>query len=124
MVAGFRADMNSQNEKFSKLTKKEEAQMNKDMDMDKLISRRTLLKGAAAVTCVALASAFTGKAFAATAKTIKAEAKYQDTPNGDKKCSNCNLFIPGKTSKADGTCQLVEGSINPEGYCALYIKKA
>ncbi len=54
-------------------------------DLDKLISRRTLLKGAAAVTCVALASAFGGKAFAATVKSTKAVAKYQDTPNGDKK---------------------------------------
>ncbi len=97
--------------------------MNEDLDMDKLISRRTLLKGAAAVTGVALASAFTGRAFAATVKSTKAVAKYQDTPNGDKKCSNCNLFIPGKTSTGDGTCQVVEGSISPEAYCALYIKK-
>jgi hypothetical protein len=92
-------------------------------DQDKLISRRTLLKGAAAVTCVALASAFTGKAFAQTAKSSKAVAKYQDKPNGDKKCSNCNLFIPGKTPTADGTCTVVEGSISPEAYCILYSRK-
>ncbi len=92
-------------------------------DLDKLISRRTLLKGAAAVTCVALASAFTGKAFAAQAKSTKAAANYQDKPNGDKKCSNCNLFIPGKTPTADGACQVVEGSISPEAYCTLYSKK-
>jgi secreted PhoX family phosphatase len=95
-----------------------------NVDPEKLISRRTLLKGAAAATCVALVSAFTGKAFAATVKATKDAAKYQDKPNGDKKCSNCNLFIPGKTSTADGACQVVEGSISPEGYCALYIKKA
>ena len=98
------------------MTKKEEAQMNEDLD--KLISRRTLLKGAAAVTCVAFASAFAGKAFAA--KSTKAASNYQDKPNGDKKCSNCNLFVPGKTPAADGTCQVVEGSISPEGYCTLY----
>ncbi len=91
-------------------------------DMDKLISRRTLLKGAAAVTGVALASAFAGKAFAE--KTSKAVAKYQSTPNGDKKCSNCSFFIPGKTSTADGTCQVVEGSISPDAYCMMYVKKA
>jgi len=96
--------------------------MNEDLDMDKLISRRTLLKGAAAVTCVALASAFAGKAFAE--KSTKAAANYQDKPKGDKDCDDCNFFIPGKTSKADGTCQLVEGSISPEGYCTLYVKKA
>jgi anaerobic selenocysteine-containing dehydrogenase len=92
-----------------------------NVDLDKLISRRTLLKGAAAVTCVALASAFAGKAFAA--KSTKAAANYQDKPNGDKKCSNCNLFVPGKTPTADGTCQVVDGSISPEAYCTLYSKK-
>jgi anaerobic selenocysteine-containing dehydrogenase len=90
-------------------------------DLDKKISRRTLLKGAAAATCVALASAFVGKAFAE--KSSKAVAKYQDKPNGDQKCSNCNFFIPGKTPTADGTCQVVEGSISPEAYCIMYIKK-
>jgi secreted PhoX family phosphatase len=103
------------------MTKKEETHMNEDLDMDKLISRRTLLKGAAAVTCVALASAFAGKAFAA--KSTKAAANYQDKPNGDKKCSNCNLFVHGKTPTADGTCQVVDGSISPEAYCTLYSRK-
>ncbi|MGC1455305.1 MAG: high-potential iron-sulfur protein [Nitrospirota bacterium] len=95
--------------------------MNEDLDMDQLISRRTLLKGAAAVTCVALASAFTGKALAA--KSSKSAANYQDKPNGDKKCSNCNLFVPGKTKTADGTCTVVEGSVSPEAYCTLYSRK-
>ena len=71
--------------------------MNEDLDMDKLISRRTLLKGAAAVTCVALASAFAGKALAA--KSAKAAVNYQDKPKGDMKCGNCNFFIPGKTQR-------------------------
>ena len=91
-------------------------------DLDKLISRRTLLKGAAAATCVALASAFAGKALAA--KSTKASANYQDKPNGDKKCGNCNLFIAGKTPTANGTCSVVEGSISPQGYCTFYSKKA
>ncbi len=90
-------------------------------DLDKMISRRTLLKGAAAVTGVALVSAFAG---AQAAKSTKAVAKYQNKPNGDQKCSNCSLFIPGKTPTADGTCQVVEGSISPEAYCALYVKKS
>ncbi len=91
-------------------------------DLDKLMSRRTLLKGTAAVTCVALASAFAGKAFAE--KTTKAAANYQDRPNEDKQCSNCNFFIPSKSPTADGTCQIVEGAISPKGYCTLYARKA
>jgi anaerobic selenocysteine-containing dehydrogenase len=95
--------------------------MNEDLDMDKLISRRSLLKGAAAVTCVALASAIAGKAFAA--KSTRSAANYQNKPNGDKKCSNCNLFVPGKTPKDDGTCTVVVGTISPEAYCTLYSRK-
>ncbi len=91
-------------------------------DLDKLISRRTLLKGAAAVTGVALVSAFVGKAFAE--KSTKAAVNYQEKPNGAKRCGNCNFFIPGKTSNADGTCQVVDGSISPQGYCTLYVAKS
>ena len=93
-----------------------------NVDLEKLISRRTLLKGAAAVTCVALASAFAGKAFAA--KSTKAVANYQDQPKGAMKCSNCSLFIAGQTPTADGTCQVVEGTISTQGYCTLYVKKS
>jgi hypothetical protein len=95
--------------------------MNEDLDNTK-ISRRTLLKGAAVVTGIALVSAFTGKALAA--KSTKAAMKYQDKPKGNQKCSNCQLFIPGKTPKAKGTCQVVEGSISPQGWCTAYVKKS
>jgi len=95
-------------------------QMNKDMDTK--ISRRTLLKGAAVVTGMALVSALTGKALAA--KSTKAAMQYQDQPKGDQKCSNCTLFVPGKTATASGTCQVVEGSISPQGWCTAYVKKS
>ena len=94
--------------------------MNKDMDTK--ISRRTLLKGAAVVTGMALVSALTGKALAA--KSTKAAMQYQDKPKGDQKCSNCALFVPGKTATASGTCQVVEGSISPQGWCTAYVKKS
>jgi anaerobic selenocysteine-containing dehydrogenase len=89
--------------------------------LDKKISRRTLLKGAAGITGVALTSAFTVKA---QAKATKAAMKYQDKPKDDQKCSDCNFFLPGKTSTANGTCQVVEGSISPQGWCTAYIKKS
>ncbi len=88
--------------------------------LDKKISRRTVLKGVAAVAGVALASVFTGRAHAE--KASKAAMKYQDKPNGDQKCSNCKFFVPGKTPAAEGTCQVVEGSISPQGWCTAYSK--
>lgn len=89
--------------------------------LDKKISRRTLLKGAVGIMGVALTSAFTVKA---QGKATKDAMKYQDKPKGDQKCSDCKFFVPGKTSTANGTCQVVEGSISPQGWCTAYIKKS
>jgi high potential iron-sulfur protein len=89
--------------------------------LDKKISRRTLLKGALGITGVALASAFTVQA---QAKATKAAMKYQDKPKGDQKCIDCKFFVPGKTSTDNGTCQVVEGSISPQGWCTAYTKKS
>jgi hypothetical protein len=50
--------------------------------------------------------------------------KYQDKPNGDQQCNNCQFFVPGKKSQDNGTCQVVEGSISPQGWCTAYSKKS
>ncbi len=89
--------------------------------LDNKISRRTLLKGALGITGVALTSALSVRA---QGKATKAAMKYQDTPKGDQKCSDCRFFIPGETSTANGTCQVVEGSISPHGWCTAYSKKS
>ncbi len=102
------------------ISRKDGAKMNGHLD--KMISRRTLLKGAVAITGVALTSVFTVKAHAE--KATKAAMKYQDEPKGDQKCSDCRFFIPGKTSTANGTCQVVDGSISPQGWCTAYVKKS
>jgi hypothetical protein len=36
-------------------------------------------------------------------------------------CSNCSLFIEGRPC---GTCSLVKGPINPDGYCTAWVAKA
>ncbi|HET8584564.1 MAG TPA: hypothetical protein VFM89_02395 [Casimicrobiaceae bacterium] len=43
--------------------------------------------------------------------------KYQDHPDGDKKCSECMQFVP------PGSCKVVEGTISPNGYCIAFVKK-
>ena len=43
--------------------------------------------------------------------------KYQDKPNGDKQCSNCGQFTP-----LNG-CKVVDGTISPQGYCIVWVKK-
>ncbi|MBV8373898.1 MAG: high-potential iron-sulfur protein [Candidatus Eremiobacteraeota bacterium] len=72
----------------------------------------------------ALAALLGGESFAQTAKGSKAQFKYQDSPNGDKQCSKCTFFIPGKTATANGTCKIVQGDISPKGYCVAFAAKS
>lgn len=60
----------------------------------------------------------------AIAGVAKAAMQYRDTPNGKQECSNCSLFVPGSSAKANGTCKVVDGSISPHGYCVAYAAKA
>ncbi len=101
------------------ISRKGDAKMN-DV-LDKEISRRSLLKGAVGITGFALASALTAKA---QGKATKAAMQYQDKPKDGQKCSDCRFFTAGKTSTANGTCQVVEGSISPQGWCTAYAKKS
>jgi hypothetical protein len=55
----------------------------------------------------------------AAAKVPQASVKYQNQPKGDQSCGVCTHFIPGSN-----TCKLVEGSINPNGWCTLWARKA
>jgi hypothetical protein len=59
-----------------------------------------------------------GATGAQAAKLSQTAARYQDSPKGDKKCANCNLFVP------PNACKSVDGTISPNGWCALWVKKA
>jgi hypothetical protein len=75
------------------------------------------------VVLPALAGIFAAGTSVAQAKGSQAQFKYQTKPNGSKKCSNCSLFIPGKSATANGTCKVVDGTISPNGYCIAYSAK-
>ena len=81
-------------------------------------SRRSLLKEAAFLVGIAIVPSLlrANGALAAT-KLAKKDVKYQDKPEAGKDCDECVHFIPGSKSKATGTCRVVEGAINPHGYC-------
>ena len=83
-------------------------------------SRRNMLKlGSIAVVMMPMA------AFAAKNDALRTAMKYKDSPEGDKKCSTCMQFIPGKTPKDLGGCKVFAGDteISPNGYCAAWAKK-
>ena len=56
---------------------------------------------------------------AAPTKASQASVQYQAQPKDGKKCADCMHFIA-----ESNTCKLVEGNINPNGWCVLWAKKA
>ncbi|MDA3945365.1 MAG: iron oxidase oxidoreductase [Helicobacteraceae bacterium] len=50
------------------------------------------------------------------AKYAKTIIQYQETPKDGKVCKDCIQFLPETSG-----CKLVEGSINPEGWCRLFV---
>ena len=83
----------------------------------KLISRRSLLKGAplAAATAVSVGCLASGQAAAQT-KLSQALSKYQATPKNGQQCSTCSHFV------APSSCAIVVDPIAPEGWCQFYAK--
>ena len=55
---------------------------------------------------------------AKAAKMAQKAVAYQDTPNGDKRCDGCSLF------EAPNACKSIDGTINPAGWCRIWVKKA
>lgn len=55
---------------------------------------------------------------ASSAKMSKEAAQYQEQPKADQQCSNCMQFLADSN-----TCTLVEGPINPQGWCILWVKQ-
>ncbi|MGD0108309.1 MAG: hypothetical protein ABSC06_30365 [Rhodopila sp.] len=47
-------------------------------------------------------------------KVSPAVAKYQDTPRGGLSCAGCTFF------RRPASCQVVEGTVSPNGWCQLF----
>ena len=88
-----------------------------DMGNDVKVSRRSMLKSVLVLSGAACAGLLSRREALAQAKASKAAMKYQDQPNGDKKCSECLQFVP------PDSCKVVEGVISPDGYCIAFVKK-
>jgi hypothetical protein len=82
-------------------------------------SRRDVLKLGAyslgAIGAVSLAGRANAQQVATKAK--QKAVMYQQTPKDGKQCSGCQQF------QAPSSCRIVEGEINPNGYCILFAKK-
>ena len=96
------------------------------MTNDIRLERRRLLKAGGAALAAIPVLVLAGNAHAATNAQMRTALKYQDKPEGDKMCSNCMQFVPGKTPKDKGGCKIMQGDteISPSGYCTAWVKKA
>jgi hypothetical protein len=84
------------------------------------ISRRHVLTIAASAAGASIAggTALIGTSTPAqAAKAPQKVVKYQDTPKGEQRCDNCDLF------EAPSSCKNVDGIIAPQGWCIVYRKK-
>ncbi|HEY2474293.1 MAG TPA: high-potential iron-sulfur protein [Candidatus Cybelea sp.] len=90
-------------------------------DPENELSRRNFISGV--IVLPALAGLFLTQTTAAQAKGSKAQFKYQATPSGGHKCSQCSFFIAGSSPTANGTCKIVDGSISPNGWCTAWAHK-
>jgi len=77
------------------------------------MSRRKVIGMATAG--IALAVAFPMQAEAA--KATQSQANYQDSPKGGQHCELCRYF------QKPNSCQLVAGTISPNGWCKFFNAK-
>jgi hypothetical protein len=80
--------------------------------------RAVLLRGVAyAVGSVALMVP-ARRVYAAKFPQSSPAVAYQESPKDGRQCDGCSLF------QAPSSCQVVDGSISPTGWCKLWVKKA
>lgn len=83
-------------------------------------SRRNMLKlGGVALAMIPVV------ALAAKNDAMRSAMKYKDSPEGEKNCSNCVQFVPGKSPTDMGGCKIFPGDteVSPKGYCVAWAKK-
>ena len=76
------------------------------------LSRRGAIAAALGGTAAALLSSIASAQ--AADKMTRAQAEYQDTPNGLYSCGMCSLF------EVPNGCKVVEGEVSKDGWCKAF----
>jgi hypothetical protein len=84
-------------------------------------TRRALFRRSAGLAALGGIALVAGGA-AAAGKISKTTVSYQYTPKGANHCSLCASFIPGPDA-GPGTCKVVDGPIQPLGWCIAFSPK-
>jgi High potential iron-sulfur protein len=75
-------------------------------------SRRTAIR--AAIGGLSAALSLQPLSSRADEKMTRAQAQYQDKPNGTYSCGNCSLFERPKS------CKVVTGDVSEDGWCKAF----
>lgn len=89
--------------------------------MTDMQSRRAIvLRGLACVAGSVALAVPVREAYAAKFPQSSPAVAYQNSPNtkDSHQCDGCSLF------QAPSSCQVVEGTVSPTGWCKLWAKKA
>jgi nitrous oxide reductase len=80
------------------------------------MSRRQMLRSSAIAAggATILAATLTASAARAQSKMSQEDAEYQDTPKDGERCDGCTLF------ESPSSCRVVDGDIDPAGWCKLF----
>jgi len=54
------------------------------------------------------------------ALSAQADVNYQSEPSDGQQCSGCRYYIEDMNGDGLGACAIVEGTIEPEGWCVSY----
>jgi hypothetical protein len=84
------------------------------------ISRRQmLLRGAGLLGGLGLILALEANK-PAIARAAKSDFLYQDHPRDGQGCAQCKFFSPDSDGATTGTCAIVDGQVNRNGWCLAY----
>lgn len=83
-------------------------------------NRRTVLVRGLELAGILLVTLAFGVSKSATAKAAKSDLQYQDHRRDGKGCADCKYFASSVGSSDAGSCELVDGAISPDGWCAAY----
>jgi hypothetical protein len=98
------------------------------MDHQTKHSRRRVIKIGVTALAIAPLAAVSERAFATQNAAVRTALKFQDHPNGDKKCKVCVNFLPNKekvdNDDAVNGCKLYPGDteICPHCYCVGFVQ--
>jgi hypothetical protein len=92
------------------------------MNQEKRTSRRNMLRRSSVVLGAIILTPLVASSPPAKAGSMnKGMLHYQDSPKDGKMCADCAAYTPPPSPEAGtGTCKIVAGPVNPQGWCMAY----